>query len=251
MLSASVVDAVRSARLAAGATAGASIAGAAWAADDGVRGSTAVEDLGAVCSRPVLSLAGATRRAAERGDSRWVRFGLDSTRAARLAARVSRAGWRAGGLFVCGGAASALTDDAVWEPAWESSAAAIPEETASERPSAIAVAATRAAHLNADTTAPPFAIPPMATRVHLSPALNVSVQQLKRQHDHAVRPVFSWSHQLRRGNAICLPSARLDFAYRGYGAKSRRKRRKRWRLTNRCNSAWWDSAGWGPTWSGG
>jgi len=249
VLSTSLVDGVRSARLTTGATAGASLAGAAWAADDGVRGVTAVEDLGAVCSRPVLSLAGATSRAAERGDSRGVRFGLDSARAALLSARVSRAGWRAAGLSDCGAAASAVAAGAVWGPGWEPSAVATPEETASDRPSAIAVAPTWAAHLNADTTAPPFAIPPMRAQAPLRP--NLSVQQLKRQHDHAVRPVFSWSHQLRRGNTICLPPARLDFASRGYGATSRRKRRRKWQLTNRCNSAWWDSAEWGPTWSDG
>ena len=115
-------------------------------------GRTAVSMLGAGGVRSGASPAGSAVRAAATGDSGRVRFGL-ATRAAvvlPLVARVSRADRRAVAFF-----GVALSELAADDPGWESSAAAIPG-TASDRPNATAAAPSGAAHLNVDSTAPPF-----------------------------------------------------------------------------------------------
>ena len=81
----------------------------------------------------------------------------DEAMALPVAARDSRADRRAGALF--GVALSELSEfaagDEAGDPGWESSAAATPG-TASDRPRTTAAAPSGAAHLNVDSTAPPF-----------------------------------------------------------------------------------------------
>ena len=146
-----------------GVAADALSAGAAAASGSG---RTAVSMLGVGGVRSGASPVGRAVRAAETGDSARVRFGL-AIRAAvvlPLAARDSRADRRAGALF--GVALSELAaGDEAGDPGWESSAAATPG-TASDRPRTTAAAPSGAAHLNVDSTAPPFRDSPGKHRIY-------------------------------------------------------------------------------------
>ena len=129
-------------------------------------GRTAVSMLGVGGVRSGASPVGRAVRAAETGDSGRMRFGLAIRAAVDLpvAARDSRADRRAGALF--GVALSELAaGDEAGDPGWESSAAATPG-TASDRPRTTAAAPSGAAHLNVDSTAPPFRDSPGKHRIY-------------------------------------------------------------------------------------
>ena len=132
-------------------------------------GRAAVSMLGVGGVRSGASPVGRAVRAAATGDSARVRFGLAIRAAVVLpvAARDSRADRRAGALF--GVALSELSEfaagDEAGDPGWESSAAATPG-TASDRPRTTAAAPSGAAHLNVDSTAPPFRDSPGKHRIY-------------------------------------------------------------------------------------
>jgi hypothetical protein len=88
------------------------------------------------------------------------------------------------GVELIDGAGAALSVTAgAGDPVAVSSAIATPWGTASDKPTATAAAPSWAAHLPIDIAAPPSIC---------AETMNLSGQQLQRQHDHAVRAGFRW-----------------------------------------------------------